>query len=96
MKQPREPTPAELQAMNQELSKTDSEGLPTSVVSQLTYSVPLVYDLSLEGDTLDGGEFRIPIVLEYGKPVIVTLTPLDIQNILKIQVQRSTCTTPNG
>ena len=92
----REPTKAELDLMNQELATTDSEGLPSSVVSQRVYSVPLAYELSLEtDDTLDGGAFRIPIELEPGSTVIVTLTPNQKSGIVTIRVLTSISTTPS-
>ena len=78
-----------------ELSKTDSEGLPPSVAYRLEYCVPLALDLILEGDTTDGGNFRIPIELDSTNIVTAILIPNHAQNTLTIQVLTSTSTTPN-
>ena len=97
MTQPnRKPTPTELEQMQTELKTTDSEGLPSNVVSESMYCVPLTYEPFLMGDdTMDGGEFRIPIELVSGSPAIVTLTPNPTQNTLTIKVLRSISTTPS-
>ena len=94
---PKQPSEEELiSRAKTEIQRTDSEGLPPSVASRLVYCVPLASNVILEGDTMDGGEYRIPIELEFTSAAIVTLIPDRNLGTLTILVQSSTFTTPDS
>ena len=85
-----------IQKANRELAKTDSEGLPNSVAYRLEYCLPLASRLIVEAeDTMDGGEYRIPIELESTNIVTVILIPEPGKGTMTLRVLTSTSTTPN-
>lgn len=73
------------------------ESLPNSVVSTLTFSLPLVLNLMLEADTPDGGDFRIPIEVPTRPGSIVTISLIQGEdlNTSTLLVQTPTSTTPD-